>query len=225
MPNTAATMLTRISALQMIPKSKSKKWRVWPGDGACNFPCDPEDKPRVSPALWSPLVACEVVTLETDDISTCQYLGGFEVISESASGGGRALVAAHGEARLRLNLRANPSQRGDRLIVYRDSNVVARLDAAAFFERVSRGGLIRPSRAARPTANRQFRLVLLLGIFDARSAGSTAREVAYSLIFRRHQPLSGVSWTDSSDRRQTLRLIAASRRMVEGGYHELLLRR
>jgi hypothetical protein len=183
----------------------------------------PHADPRTSPALWSPLVAPDVVVFETADIRAIPLPPGFEPLTDQSGPTEHHLVAAHGGARFRICLRALPSCGPDCLVILHDRYASARLVAATRLERVARGLRLRPDRAASPSAYRRSRLALLLGIHDALDAGSSPRDLAFGLVFPRHRPLAGATWKGSGERRHTLRLIAEMRHLVNGGYRKLLL--
>ncbi|MGE4304586.1 MAG: DUF2285 domain-containing protein [Novosphingobium sp.] len=109
------------------------------------------------------------------------------------------------------------------MIILHDRYASVRLAAAIRFERVARGHRLRPDRAASPSAYRRSRLALLLSVRDALDAGSSPRDLAFGLIFPRLRPLTGATWKGSGERRHTLRLIAETRYLVNGGYRTLLL--
>jgi hypothetical protein len=111
------------------------------------------------------------------------------------------------------------------LIIPYDECVALRLAAAARYEWVTRGLRLGPDRAGAPSAYRRARLVQLLAIYDGLDAGASVRDLAYGLVFTRHAPLVGATWKGSDERRHTLRLIAAARRLVNGGYRKLLCHR
>lgn len=110
------------------------------------------------------------------------------------------------------------------MIIPHDNHLAARLRAAARYEKAVHGRRLGPDRTASPPAYRRARLILLLAIHDALEAGASARELAFGLVFARHQPLEGAAWKGSDERRHTLRLIAEARKMVDSGYRALLLR-
>lgn len=182
----------------------------------------PDADPRNNPALWSPLVAPDVVVVETGDFAEIPLPPGFEPLVKESSPTEHHLVAAYGTARLRLCLRAAPSGCPDCLIILHDRCAATRLAAATRFERVTRGLRLGPDRSASPSAYRRSRLAMLLGIHDALDAGAGPRDLAFSLVFPRQHPLIGATWKGSGERRHTLRLIAEARRLANGGYRKLL---
>jgi hypothetical protein len=164
-----------------------------------------------------------VVVVETADLAAIPLPPGFEQLVGHSERNEHHLVAAKGAARLRLCLRAAPPRCPDCLVILRDQCAVVRLAAAARFERVTRGLRLGPDRTFSPPSLRSLRLAHLLAILDALDADADTRDIAYGLVFPRHRPLIGATWKGSGERRHTLRLIADARRLVNGGYRNLLL--
>lgn len=79
----------------------------------------------------------------------------------------------------------------------------------------------------RPTPFQQRRLTLLLAILDRLDADNgpqaTIRSVAVELVYRHMGGQSAALWKGSSQRRQTQRLLAEARALMNGGYRALLL--
>lgn len=73
----------------------------------------------------------------------------------------------------------------------------------------------------RPTRYDRARLSRLLAVADAGATGASARDIAFELIFPHSSPLGGNDWKDSSEQRQTRRLIAQAARMIDGGFWRL----
>ena len=150
---------------------------------------------------------------------------GFEPLTAATTPTEQHLVIARDTARLRLCVRFEPTNYTRCLIIPHDECAALRLAATARYERVTCGLRLGPDRAGAPSAYRRSRLVELLAIHDGLDAGSSVRDLAYSLVFTRHVPLVGATWKGSDERRHTLRLIAAARRLVNGGYRKLLRHR
>lgn len=74
-----------------------------------------------------------------------------------------------------------------------------------------------------PPRWRRLRLRRMLRALDARAAAASWRQVAQSLFGRRFRGSTG--WRDSSERAVAIRLAAAGRALVDGGYAILLRRR
>ncbi len=151
-------------------------------------------------------------------------LPGFDRLAEISFGTDYHLVVANGDARLRLCIQMSTAHSQDCLIIPHDNHLAARLRSAARYEKAVHGRRLGPDRTASPPAYRRARLVLLLAIHDGLEAGASARDLAFGLVFARHQPMVGAAWKGSDERRHTLRLISEARKMVDGGYRALLLR-
>jgi hypothetical protein len=162
------------------------------------------------------------VVVETANIATIPLPPGFEVIGDHRDNHKHHVVAANDTARLRLFLRTGPMRCPDCLIILRDQSAAIRLAAASQFERMIRG--VRPVSdcAASLSFYRRTKLIQLLTILDALDAGVDTRDLAFGVVFPRHQPLVGATWKGSGERRHTLRLIANARRLVKSGYLKLL---
>ena len=163
-----------------------------------------------------------MVVVQTADIAVIPLPRGFEPLADAFGDHEHHIVAASGAARLRLCLRTASGRCPDCLIILHDTCAAVRLAAAARFERMTRGLRPGPDRAASPSAYRRLRLIQLLSIHDALDAGASSRDIAFGIVFPRHRPLAGATWNGSGERRHTLRLIADTRRLMKGGYRELL---
>ncbi|MBD3729274.1 MAG: DUF2285 domain-containing protein [Sphingomonadales bacterium] len=207
-----------------ILRNYEKNRRAWPGGGACAFPTDPEANVRECPALWSPEIAPDVVTIEAANPAGAIPLPkGSEPLAEYASGTDRHYVIAIASARLRLCVRSMPDLAIPTLTIPCDPACALRLAAAARFQRVTQGKQPNIDRAVVPTAYQRSRWVQFLALHDALEAGASSRTLAFDLVFPRHRPLRGAEWKGSGERRHVLRLTAAARRLVAGGYRSLLL--
>lgn len=163
------------------------------------------------------------MVVETTDIAAIPLPLGFEPLADQSYGNEHHLVVAKDGARLRLCLRGAPPRCGDCFIIPRDQCAAVRLAAATRFERVTRGLRLGPDRAASLSTYRRSRLIQLLAIHDALSAGANPRDLAFGIVFPRHRPLVGATWKGSGERRHTLRLMADARRLTVNGYLGLLL--
>ncbi|MEQ1541823.1 MAG: DUF2285 domain-containing protein [Sphingorhabdus sp.] len=72
-----------------------------------------------------------------------------------------------------------------------------------------------------PTRYDRARLARLLAVADAGATGASARDIAFELVFPHSSPLGGNDWKDSSEQRQTRRLIAQAARMIDSGFWRL----
>lgn len=150
-------------------------------------------------------------------------LPGFDRLAEISFGTDCHMVVARGDARLRVCIHMSAAHTHDCLIIPHDNHLAVRLRAAARYEKAVHGRRLGPDRTATPPAYRRTRLALLLAIHDGLEAGASAHDLAFGLVFARHQPLAGAAWKGSDERRHTLRLVAEARKMVNGWYRKLLL--
>ncbi len=205
-----------------LPRKK-KNWRAWPGGGAFAFPTDPEANVRKSPALWSPEIAPDVVTLDASDWAGAIPLPpGSEPLAQFASDTERHTVVAIASARLRLCVHKVPGLTVPTLTIPCDPTCALRLAAATRFQRVTQGKRASIDGAAVPTVYQRARWVQLLALHDALEAGASSRDLAFGIVFPNHRPLKGAEWKGSGERRHVLRLTAAARRLVASGYRSLL---
>jgi hypothetical protein len=175
------------------------------------------------PALWSPEASPSVVILETPNpVRSLAFLTGCEPIADATNDTERHLVLAQGSTRLRLCVRHAPHLASPRFSIACDVSCALRLAAATRLERVTGGTRLRLDHAAMPTRYQRIRLVQFLALHDALEVGASARDLAFGLIFPNHRPLAGAIWKGSGERRHVLRLIADARRLVDGGYRNLL---
>lgn len=206
-----------------ILRNSEKNRRAWPGGGAFVFPTDPEANVRERPALWSPEIAPDVVTIEAaNPASAIPLPKGSEPLAEYASGADRHCVIAIASARLRLCVRSKPDLAISTLTIPCDPACALRLAAAARLQRATLGKRAGIDRAALPTAYQRARWVQFLALHDALVVGASSRDLAFGIVFPRHQPLKGAEWKGSGERRHVLRLTAAARRLVAGGYRSML---
>ena len=206
-----------------ILRSNGKSRRAWPGGGAFAFPTDPRANVRKSPALWSPEIAPDVVTLDASGWAGAIPLPpGSESLVEFASDTEHHTVVAIASARLRLCVHKVQGLTVPTLTIPCDPGCALRLAAAARFQRVTQGNRLNVDRAAVPTAYQRARWVQFLALHDALEAGASSRDLAFSIVFPRHRPLKGAQWKGSGERRHVLRLIAAARRLVATGYRLVL---
>lgn len=209
-----------------ILRSNEKNRRVWPGGGAFAFPTDPDAKVRDNPALWSPEISPDVVTIEAaNPESAILLLKASEPLAEYASGAEHHSIIAIASARLRLCVRSMPDLAIPTLTIPCDPACALRLAAAARFQRVTQGKRVNVDHAAVPTNYQRARWVQFLALHDALQAGASSRDLAFGIVFPRHRLLNGAEWKGSGERRHVLRLTAAARRLVADGYRSLLQHR
>lgn len=133
------------------------------------------------------------------------------------------LVLGREAHRVRLCVRLVPTRTEASIILVHDGHLARRARAAAAYAQLGQrphadlAGLL-PGTYQRATLGR------LVQIADALSSGATSRDIAYSIVFPRHQPLSGAAWKGSSERRHSWRLIQKARWYLQHGYLHLLSR-
>ena len=219
-------MPTLWPASPSILRNKEKNRRAWPGGGAFAFPTDPKADVRKTPALWSPEIAPDVVTLDASDWAGAIPLPpGSEPLVEFASETERHSVVAIASARLCLCVHKMQGLTVPTLPIPCDPNCALRLAAAARFQKVTQSKRNAVDQSAVPTAYKRTRWVQLLALNDALEAGASSRDLAFGIVFPNHRPLKGAEWKGSGERRHVLRLTAAARRLVASGYRSLLLHR
>ena len=209
-----------------ILRSNEKNRRVWPDGGAFAFPTDPEANVRKKPALWSPEIAPDVVTLDASDWAGAIPLPpGSEPLAEFASDTECHTVVAIVSARLRLCVHKVQGLTVPTLTIPCDPGCALRLAAAARFQRVTQSERGNIDRSSVPTAYQRSRWVRFLALHDALEAGASSRDLAFGIVFPNHRALKGAEWKGSGERRHVLRLTAAARRLVTSGYRSLLQHR
>lgn len=125
--------------------------------------------------------------------------------------------------RHRVLLRRNPACTAPAFSVPVLSGVSLRLKATQSYAALL--GLAASEKARAPyllTAYRQRRLIQLLALLDARTAGHSLRQIAFAIVFPRNQPLVGAAWKGSGERRHAHRLLGEAQRMCRHGYRALL---
>jgi hypothetical protein len=201
-----------------------KNGRVWPDDGACAFPCDPSQPPSRSPAIWDPDLAAGTAILETSDEAQDGLIpAGADIVVDRELDAGRHLVVDVARVRHRVLLRRNPASTTPAFSVPVLSGASLRLKATQSYAALL--GLAASEKARAPyllTAYRQRRLIQLLALLDAQTAGLSLRQIAFAIVFPRNQPLVGAVWKGSGERRHAHRLLGEAQRMCRHGYRTLL---
>lgn len=77
-----------------------------------------------------------------------------------------------------------------------------------------------PRRPTKPPASRILRRIAILRALDGRLAGASYRAVADMLLGA--EALTPAAWKTGSVRGRAIRLVAAGRRLMDGGYRDLL---
>ena len=146
-----------------------------------------------------------------------------DIVADHITSTGRYIVIAgpHGKHRIWLN--SDCLKVGYAYIVPSDQGFAVRMAATRFFERHLRGFPDSdPPAELGLTARRHRKMALMLRLIDADHAHITRREMAFTLVYPRLEPLVGPAWKCSSERRRTQRLIDEAIGMMHGGYRALL---
>jgi len=69
-----------------------------------------------------------------------------------------------------------------------------------------------------PSEYQRRRLANMLAMLDAREAGATIRELAFTLVYPNSRLLRGAEWKASGEKRHVLRLLRAALKLRDGGY-------
>jgi hypothetical protein len=104
-------------------------------------------------------------------------------------------------------------------VVLLDDAAPDRLEAIARFWRAQRG---RPAPDPRVTPQRRKRLAQMLRAVDARGEQASYRAIA-AVLFPHHR-IEAASWAGDAIRETTIRLARDGRKLVDGGYRDLLRR-
>lgn len=145
------------------------------------------------------------------------------ILTSKCCSDGLHMVCELGRSRFRLWI--NPTKPIDdlRIILSNDPFMLARAEAQVRFLTHLLGAVADDrDQIESVTPYRRQRLSQLLQIHDARADGASVRDVAYACIFRNTARLAGAGWKGSSEKRHTLRLLAAAQQMVKQGYLSLL---
>ena len=132
------------------------------------------------------------------------------------------LVLSCRDVRLRVCVTAAPERTKPAFVVPANALAALRLETALQFYALQMGSPKAFTRPPfRPTRYDRARLARLLAIADAGATGASARDIAFEIVFPHSPPLGGNDWKDSSEQRQTRRLIAQAARMIDGGFWRL----
>jgi hypothetical protein len=184
---------------------------------------DPDASPRAKPALWRP--ACHPAILEircSTNSAPAMFPQGYDPLAEFKCGNAHHLVLANAAYRLRLCLWQAPGQQSPAMILLKDDSLAVRLAAAGHYARICKKHMAPPSPPCQPTPYQRLALVRLLQINDAMAAGATCRDIAWTIVFPKHECLSGMAWKGSAERRHCWRLIGQAKRLQHGGHLRLL---
>lgn len=145
-----------------------------------------------------------------------------ETLAAFDDGDARHLILSCGDIRLWVCITAVPGRSEPTFVVPANSLAAHRLEAARQFNALQMGS---PKAFTRPpftpTRYDRARLARLLAVADAGAVGASARDIAFEVVFPHSTPLVGDDWRDSSEQRQTRRLIAQTARMIDSGFWRL----
>ena len=199
--------------------------RAWPGGGACAFPFDPDAAPRAAPALWQPELSPQIIQIEAAVVDLVS-LGscGFAILAQHRKPDRCHVVLGRQAHRERLCIQLAPTRTAASIILVHDDMLALRARAVAAYAQLSQRPHADPATRPVPGAYQRAALIRLVQIADALACGATSRDIAYSIVFPRHQPVSGATWKGSSERRHCWRLIQKARWYLRDGYRHLLSR-
>lgn len=160
-----------------------------------------------SPASFSPRDCITSATLGT--AHHCLQCGGIKhLILPNAAGDIRVTISAHMEGPLGLHLPL-------------DRDLHIRIAATERLRRHILGLACGPPPLLL-THLQQRRLLIMLRAWDGRASGASARELAAVLIDAKVVSYGSALWSDSRQRRQIGRWLSDARKLIEGGYLDLL---
>lgn len=188
-------------------------------------------EPGVQPALWQASLSPATVILDAAPpacagIALRNIVDWPITLADQALSDGHHFVLGDVDGFHHLWVRDTLPQQPLAYVIVRDAAIETRRQAAWRLDRRLAGAP--PSRrigAFRPTRFQRRRLNLLLDILDMMrgpAAPPTSYEIARQLIYRDLKIGRGVDWKSSSERRRTMRLIEQARRLMNGGYRDLL---
>jgi hypothetical protein len=145
-----------------------------------------------------------------------------ETLAAFDDGDAQHLILSCRDIRLRVCITTAPERIEPAFVIPANSLAALRLEAARQLTALQMGN---PKAFTRPpfmpTRYDRARLSRLLAVADAGATGASARDIAFELVFPRSTSLVGDDWRDSSEQRQTRRLIAQAARMIDGGFWRL----
>jgi hypothetical protein len=202
-------------------ESSAQETLAMPWGLCCLF--DPDASPRAKPALWLP--ACHPAILEIrcslDDFPML-FPPGYAPLAAFRTKNAHHLVLAQAAHRLRLCLWEAPDQQRPAITLLKDDGLAVRLAAAGYYARACRQQMAKLSPPCQPSSYQRRALVRLLQISDAMAAGAKCRDIAWTIVFPRHECLSGMAWRGSAERRHCWRLMGQARHLQHGGHLRLL---
>lgn len=198
------------------------------GAGGWSFACDPEQSAAAAPAIWQPGACAHVVIAEParDGVAAARLtdlVDAAAVAAEIIAYGDWHLVLRSGGRHCRLAIRSCVANEPIAYCATADGDAELRLLTSVSVHRLVAGpGAMDPPRAGQPGPSERWRLSQWLRLLDAIDAGSSARDLAASLILEEVRHFSASEWDASSERRRIARWHRAAIVMRDGGYRRLL---
>lgn len=177
------------------------------------------------PALWEPDLSPQVIQIEAADVDVALLAPcGFTILALHRLPDRCHAVLGRQAHRVRLSIHLAPTRTAASIILAHDDQLALRARAVCAYAQLSQWPHATFAAYAVPGAYQRATLVRFVQIADALACGATSRDIAYSIVFPRHQPLSGAAWKGSSERRHSWRLIQKARWYLQHGYRHLLSR-
>lgn len=196
--------------------------------GGWFFAFDPDRSAAAAPALWRPQ-ACASVTIARPApkgfaaLRLAEIVDGPQIAAELLSYRDWHVVLLAGGRRYRLLIRR--CRANERLAFLTPADAQTELRAALIMA-LHREllGLRGPRAAAEaaPGPSERWRLVQWLRLLDAMAEGTSARDMAATLLIAEARDYSAAEWDASSERRRIARWQRAALAMRDGGYSALL---
>jgi hypothetical protein len=177
------------------------------------------------PALWQPALSPQVIQIEAADMDVALLAScGFAILAQHRMPDRCHAVLGRQAHRVRLSIHLAPTRTAASIILAHDDELALRARAVCAYAQLSQSPQSAVAAHTVPGAYQRATLVRFVQIADALSSGATSRDIAYSIVFPRHPPLSGAIWKASSERRHCWRLIQKARWYLHDGYRHLLSR-
>ena len=181
-----------------------------------------------TPALWMPEISAATVIIGAAPHPIAEPLAldlkrlG-DIVADRVPSDGRHIIVAGPHCKHRIWMSGECCKDGFVVVVPADKGFAVRMAATRSLERHLRGFPDSdPPAELGLTARRHRKMALMLRLIVADHAHITRREMAFTLVYPRLDPLAGPAWKCSSERRRTQRLIDEAIGMMHGGYRALL---
>lgn len=192
----------------------------------------PDADPIHQPAIWLPTWTAATVVFEPahgpatgGHVET--VLRDFARVVDLRLGSDRHIVLDLGDNRHRVLVRQHGARGGHACVIATDSQVAFRIGAAeALLVGAGKGRKTRPAGLC-ATVHQSFRLSIMLRMLDCSGDQVSAvslRQIAHKVNLPNSSFERAIDWKTSTQRRQAQRLLKEARRLVDGGYADLLRR-